>query len=109
MNMVVEGLVIATAIILYIGFEIGMLKLLVKDLKKNKDKTGRKVMPWSSMRPIQKTMIIGLYSIMIVFFIWLYNYSILGPEPGELYNLEIILVGLGIALSIMSSLWMIRN
>jgi len=107
--MVVEMILIGSAIVLYISFEIGMMRFFIKGLKENKIKTGRKVMPWSSMRPIQKTMIFGLYSIMIVFFFWLYNYSILGPDQGELYNLEIVLVGLGIALSIMGSLWMVRN
>lgn len=46
---------------------------------------------------------------MLVFFYWLYNYSILSPEPGELYNLEIVLAGLGFALTIITSLWVIRN
>ena len=66
--MVVEELVIVIAIILYISFEIGIMALTIKLLKRNKVKTGRKVMPWSSMILIQKTMIIGLCSIMIVFF-----------------------------------------
>ena len=109
MNMVVEGIVIATAIILYISFEFGMLRLLLKGVKENKTKTGRRLMPWSSIPPIQKTMIIGLYLIMIVFFFWLYNYSILGPKPGELYNFEILLIGVGIILSIVGSLWMLRT
>ena len=109
MNMVVEGIVIATAIILYISFEFGMLRLLLKGVKENKTKTGRQLMPWSSIPPIQKTMIMGLYLIMIVFFFWLYNYSILGPEPGELYNFEIVLIGIGIILSIIGSFWMLRN
>ena len=107
--MVVDLILIGAAIVLYISFEIGMMRFLIKGLKENKVKTGRKAIPWSSMRPIQKTMVFGLYSIMIVFFFWLYYYSILGPEPGELYNLEIVLVGLGIVLSIMGSLWMVRN
>ena len=109
MNMVVEGIVIATAIILYISFEFGMLRLLLKGVKENKTKTGRRLMPWSSMTPIQKTTIIALYSLMIVFFFWLYNYSILGPKPGELYNFEILLIGVGIILSIVGSLWMLRT
>ena len=67
MNMVVEGIVIATAIILYISFEFGMLRLLLKGVKENKTKTGRRLMPWSSIPPIQKTMIIGLYLICLLY------------------------------------------
>jgi len=109
MNMVVEQLVVATVIILYISLEIGVMTYAFKNLKENKTKTGRKLMPWSSMATIQKTMIIGLCLALIVFFFWLYNYSIFGPEPGEFYNLEIVLIGLCTALTIFGSLWMVRN
>lgn len=105
----VEGLVVAAVVILYIGFEFGLLTLTLKGAKENKTKTNRRLMPWSSMPPIQKTTIIALYSLMIVFFFWLYNYSILGPKPGELYNFEILLIGVGIILSIVGSLWMLRT
>lgn len=105
----VEGLVVAAVVILYIGFEFGLLTLILKGAKENKTKTSRQLMPWSSMAPIQKTTIIALYSLMIVFFFWLYNYSILGPKPGELYNFEILLIGVGIILSIVGSLWMLRT
>jgi hypothetical protein len=109
MNMVVEGLVVATVIILYISLEIYGMVYAFKGLKENKTKTGRRLMPWSSMATIQKAFIIGLWLTMIVFFFWMYNYSIFGPEPGEFYNLEIVLIGLGTALTIFGSLWMVRN
>ena len=107
--MVVEGLVVAILIILYISFEIGVMAYAFKKLKENKTKTGRELMPWSSMSTIQKTMIIGLCLTMIGFFFWLYNYSIFGPKPGEIYNLEIVLIGFVTAITIFGSLWMVRN
>jgi len=106
--MVVEVIFFVVTILLYIGFEIGVF-VFFKNLKGNKAKTEHHVMPWISMPTIGKAMVIILCSIMLVFFYWLYNYSILGPEPGELYNLEIVLVGLGFALTMITSLGMIRN
>ena len=107
--MVVEEILLVIVILLYIGFEFGVVYSANKIFKRDKAKTDRHAMPWISMPTIGKAMVIILCSIMLVFFFWLYNYSILGPDQGELYNLEIVLVGLGIALSIMGSLWMVRN
>jgi|TARA_B110000967_G_scaffold186803_1_gene208231 hypothetical protein len=107
--MVVEEILLVIVILLYIGFEFGVVYSANKIFKRDKVKTDRHAMPWISMPTIGKAMVIILCSIMLVFFFWLYNYSILGPEPGELYNLEIVLVGLGFALTMFTSLWMIRN
>ena len=87
--MVVEALVITAAVILYIAFEIGMFGLVLRELGKNKEKTGRYSIPWSNLHPIRKGLLITLPFILIGFFIWLYTNSIFAPESGEYYNSEI--------------------
>jgi hypothetical protein len=107
--MVVEALVISTAVILYIAFEVGMFRLVFRELGRNKEKTGRYSIPWENLSPIRKGLLITLSFVLIGFFIWLYSYSIFAPESGEYYNLEIALIGLIFALGIIGNLWMIRN
>ena len=43
--MVAETLVFAAGIIIYIGIELGMLGLVLKELEENKVKTGRYSVP----------------------------------------------------------------
>ena len=110
--MVVETLVITTAVVLYIAFEIGMMGLVIRDLRglgKNKEKTGRYSIPWSNLPPIRKGLLITLPFILIGFFIWLYTNSIFAPESGEYYNLEIVVIGLFFALTLIGNFWLIRN
>ena len=107
--MVVEALVITAAVILYIAFEIGIIGLVFRDLGKNKEKTGRYSIPWSNLPPIRKGLLIILPFILIGFFIWLYTNSIFAPESGEYYNLEIVVIGLFLALTLIGNFWLIRN
>ena len=107
--MVVEALVITAAVVLYIAFEIGMIGLVIRDLGKNKEKTGRYSIPWSNLSPIRKGLLITLPFILIGFFIWLYTNSIFAPESGEYYNLEIVVIGLFFALTLIGNYWLIRN
>ena len=82
---------------------------VAKQLKENKAKTGRYSQPFNTLHPIQKGLLVAMPCILIGLFFWLYNYSILAPGPGELYNPEIAAVGLLFALTLIGSLWMVRN
>ena len=103
------GLVAGAAFVLYVGFEIYTAFASAKQLREHKAKTGRYSAPWNTLHPIQKGILIVLPFLLIGLFFWLYNYSIFGPEPGELYNLEIALIGLILALTIIGSFWQVRN
>ena len=103
------GLVAGAAFVLYMGFEFYSTFATAKQLRENKAKTGRYSAPWNTLHPIQKGLLIVMPFLLIGLFFWLYNYSIFAPEPGELYNLEIALIGLIFALSIIGGLWRFRN
>ena len=45
MNMVIDLILIGATIVLYISFEIMTMRFLIKGLKENKVKTGRKAIP----------------------------------------------------------------
>jgi hypothetical protein len=107
--MVAETLVFVAGIILYIGVELGMIGLLFKGLEENKVKTGRYSVPWSNIPPIRKGLLVALPLTLIGFFVWLYYYSIFSPETDELYNLEIVVIGVFFALALIGNFWFMRN
>ena len=104
-----ETLVFAAGIIIYIGVELGMLGLVLKELEEKKVKTGRYSAPWSDLPPIRKGLLVVLPLTLIGFFIWLYYYSIFSPEPDELYNQEIVVIGVFFAMALFGNFWFIRN
>ena len=105
----VGAFVFTVAIVLYIGFEIGMLGLVFKGLQEKKAEKGRFSVPWSDVPPIWKGLLVALPLTLVGFFIWLYYYSIFAPEPGELYNLEIVTIGLFFSLALIANFWLMRN
>ena len=103
------GLIVIAGVILYFFIEIYGTIVIAKQLKENKARTGRYSMPWSNLGPIRKGLLIALPCILIGFFIWLYFFSIFAPGPGELYNPEIVAIGLFFALALIANFWMVRN
>ena len=101
--------VFAVGVILYIGFEVGVLGLVFKGLQEKKAETGRFSVPWSDVPPIRKGLLVALPLTLVGFFIWLYYYSIFAPEPGEFYNLEIVTIGLFFSLALIANFWLMRN
>lgn len=107
--MVAETLVFAAGVILYIAVELGMLGILLKGLEENKSNTGRYSVPWGDLHPIRKALLIALPLTLVGFFLWLYHYSIFSPGPDELYNQEIVVIGIFFTLALLGNFWFIRN
>ena len=103
------GLIVIAGVILYFCIEIYGTIMIAKQLKENKARTGRYSIPWSNLGPIRKGLLIALPCILIGLFIWLYFFSIFAPGPGELYNTEIVAIGLLFALTLIANIWMVRN
>ncbi|MBD28953.1 MAG: hypothetical protein CMO38_06885 [Verrucomicrobiaceae bacterium] len=104
-----EILAFTAGIIIYIGVELGILGLVIKELEENKVKTGRYSAPWSDLSPIRKGLLVTLPLTLIGFFIWLYYYSIFSPEPDEFYNQEIVVIGVFFAMALIGNFWFMRN